>query len=99
MAKSPSRIRGPSRLQTGTSFRASSRGLASIHRRFSPVACEREIRDLLDEALASKLMVEMEDQYLSLAVITNRPRKDKIEENVYTEIQKTPAPLPLLHLV
>ena len=75
------------------------RSLTAIYKNFCPVMGESEIRNLLDEALALKIMIEMDDHYLSLAIIRNRPKKDKIEENVYTEIQKTPNPLPLLHLV
>ena len=73
--------------------------LANLQREFSDVAEGQEIRRTLEECIAAKLMIEMDGQYLSLAVMRNRSAPKPIEQqNVYSQIQQTPASNPLLHL-
>ncbi len=73
--------------------------LANLQREFSDVAEEQEIRRTLEQCIAAKLMIEMDGQYLSLAVMRNRAAPKPIEQqNVYSQIQQTPASNPLLHL-
>ncbi|MCU1264097.1 MAG: Radical domain protein [Acidobacteria bacterium] len=78
----------------------SAQSFMNLQREFGAASSEAEIRNILADCLAAKTMIEMDGQYLSLAVIRNRQTLDKIEEqNAYTQIQPAPASNPLLHLV
>jgi ribosomal peptide maturation radical SAM protein 1 len=78
----------------------SAQTLKNLHRQLGVETSEAEIKEVLDACLADKLMVEMDDHYLSLAVIRNRPTREKIEEeNAYIQIQPAQTANPLLHLV
>jgi ribosomal peptide maturation radical SAM protein 1 len=76
------------------------RGIRGLLREFAGRASETEIRDALGRLVADRLMAEMEDQYLSLAVMRDRPRPP---ENPVTHadlpvIQATNSE-PLLHSI
>ena len=78
----------------------SAQSFMNLQRHFGAEAGEAEIRNVLAECLAARIMIEMEGQYLSLAVIRNRPAHHKVEEqNAYTQIQPAQASNSLLHLV
>jgi ribosomal peptide maturation radical SAM protein 1 len=78
----------------------SAQSLTGLQREFGAVADSAEIAKLLEEFIAARLMIEMEGQYLSLAVMRNRPAQDKPgPEHVYSKIQQTPAADTLLRLV
>jgi ribosomal peptide maturation radical SAM protein 1 len=78
----------------------SAHGLANLQREFAGPAGEEEIFKTLAELVDAKLMVEMEGQYLSLAVIRNRPTRRQAEQaNVYSKIQPTTSPEQHLRLV
>jgi len=78
----------------------SAQSFINLQRQFGAETEEAEIRNVLADCLAARIMIEMDGQYLSLAVIRNRPALHKVEEqNAYTQIQPAPASNPLLHLV
>jgi hypothetical protein len=78
----------------------SAQSFMNLQRDFGAEASEAEIRSVLADCLAARSMIEMDGQYLSLAVIRNRPKLDKVEEqNAYTQIQPAQTSNPLLHLV
>lgn len=78
----------------------SAQSVMNLQREFGAEASEAEIRAVLADCIAAKIMIEMDGQYLSLAVLRNRPTPEKLEEqNAYTQIQPTSAANPLLHLV
>jgi ribosomal peptide maturation radical SAM protein 1 len=95
----------PSHRLTGLAARVylhcdSSQSLKNLMRQFSGEATEAEIKDVLADCIAARIMVEVEGQYLSLAVIKNRPKVEKVEEqNAYIQIQPAQTSNPLLHLV
>lgn len=78
----------------------SAHSLVHLQREFAGTASEQEIKKSLEELAAAKLMIEMDGQYLSLAVIRNRPTRQQAEHNnVYSKIQQTEAPQQHLRLV
>jgi ribosomal peptide maturation radical SAM protein 1 len=78
----------------------SAQSFMNLQREFGAEASEAEIRTVLADCLAARILIEMEGQYLSLAVIRNRPTLNKVDEqNVYTQIQPAQTSNPLLHLV
>ncbi|HJR05673.1 MAG TPA: RiPP maturation radical SAM C-methyltransferase [Pyrinomonadaceae bacterium] len=78
----------------------SAHGLANLQREFAGLADEEEIQKALAELLAAKLMIEMDGQYLSLAVIRNRqPRQQVEQDNVYSKIQQAETSQQHLRLV
>lgn len=78
----------------------SAQSVTNLVRHFGTEATEAEIKDMLADFLNARLMVEMEGQYLSLAVIRNRATLEKTEEqNAYIQIQPAQTSNPLLHLV
>ncbi|HXD34841.1 MAG TPA: RiPP maturation radical SAM C-methyltransferase [Pyrinomonadaceae bacterium] len=78
----------------------SSQSLKNLQRHFGAEASEAEIQNILKEFLENKLTIEMEGQYLSLAVIRNRRKPEKVEaQNAYIQIQTAQTSKPLLHLV
>jgi ribosomal peptide maturation radical SAM protein 1 len=99
----PAAVRSDHRL-TGLAGRLylrcdSAQGVASLERAFADEANGAEIRQTLAELIADKLMIEMDGQYLSLAVLRNRSELTKFEDhNAYSAIQQAPASNPLLHL-
>ena len=61
--------------------------LASLIRSLSPTADESQLRQALSEMVAARLMIEMDEQYLSLAVMRNRaPRENSRSANAYQQI-------------
>jgi ribosomal peptide maturation radical SAM protein 1 len=74
--------------------------LANLQREFAGLASEEEIRQALAELQDAKLMIEMDGQYLSLAVIRNRqPHQQVAQDNVYSKIQQTETSQQHLRLV
>ena len=66
--------------------------LASLIRSLSPTADESQLRQALSEMVAARLMIEMDEQYLSLAVMRNRaPRENRRSANAYQQIRKAKA--------
>lgn len=78
----------------------SAHGLANLQREFAGVADEEEIHKALAELLDAKLVIEMDGQYLSLAVIRNRQTRQQVEQdNVYSKIQQAETSQQHLRLV
>jgi ribosomal peptide maturation radical SAM protein 1 len=78
----------------------SAHGLANLQREFAGLADDEEIQKALAELLDAKLMIEMDGQYLSLAVIRNRQTRQQGEhDNVYSKIQQTETSQQHLRLV
>jgi ribosomal peptide maturation radical SAM protein 1 len=86
-------------------FCDSAQSLNRILREFAGEADSTEIVCELKKLIAGKLMVDMDEQYLSLAVLRNRPaqsQRAKIkgeQQDAYIQITQTPAPQPLLRPV
>jgi len=78
----------------------SARGLPGLCRQLAGEADDAMVRATLEGLLAAKLMVEMDGQYLSLAVSRDRvPRAGLEERHVDFPSEKAPATQPLLHSV
>ena len=78
----------------------SAHSLANLQSEFADVASEEEIQQTLRELLNAKLMIEMDGQYLSLAVVRNRKIGQQVEQdNVYSKIQQTETSQQHLRLV
>ena len=78
----------------------SAQSLINLQRQVGTEAGEADIQKVLADCLGARIMIEMDGQYLSLAVIRNRAELHKVEEqNAYTQIQPAQASNPLLHLV
>ena len=78
----------------------SAKSLTSLQREFAAKADAADILKKLEELVASKLMIEMEGQYLSLAVMRTRPQlAEPKSDHVYVKIQQAPAADSLLRLV
>ena len=78
----------------------SAHSLANLRREFGGEAGEDELLKTLTELVAAKLIIEMDGQYLSLAVIRNRPAHNQLEQhNVYSKIHPTTTPEQHLRLV
>ena len=76
----------------------SAQSLASLQKAFA--AAGDAVLKTLDELFAYKLMIEMEGQYLSLAVMRTRPKPAEPEsDHVYANIQQAQTADSLLHLV
>jgi ribosomal peptide maturation radical SAM protein 1 len=76
------------------------RGLAGLCRELAGEADEPAVRATLDRLCAAKLMVEMDGQYLSLAVVRDRaPRAGFEERHVDLPLETAAATQPLLHPV
>jgi ribosomal peptide maturation radical SAM protein 1 len=62
----------------------SMRSLADLNRSLPSTADESQLRQALSELVAARLMIEMDEQYLSLAVMRNRPpRENSRSTNAY----------------
>jgi len=73
---------------------------AALRRHLEGDAGAEEIQERLDELVGAKLTAEAHGQYLSLAVLRNRPaRDDNGRQHVYGKLQQATPSLPLLHLV
>ncbi|PYS83690.1 MAG: hypothetical protein DMF67_08460 [Acidobacteria bacterium] len=78
----------------------SAQSLSSLQREFGAVADAAEVLKALEGLIASKLMVEMDGQYLSLAVMRTRPASAQLgSDHVYANIQQAPAADTLSRLV
>ena len=78
----------------------SARSLNSLVKELAAKADAADILKKLEELVASKLMIEMDGQYLSLAVMRTRPQlAEPKSDHVYVKIQQTPAADSLLRLV
>jgi ribosomal peptide maturation radical SAM protein 1 len=78
----------------------SAQGLANLLREFAEPALEEDIQKALAELQDAKLMIEMDGQYLSLAVIRNRQTHQQIaHDNVYSKIHQTETSQQHLRLV
>jgi ribosomal peptide maturation radical SAM protein 1 len=78
----------------------SAQRLSSIQREFASKADADEVLKTLEALVASKLMLEMDGQYLSLAVMRARPQPAEHEsDHVYANIQQAPAADSLLRMV
>lgn len=78
----------------------SAHGLANLQREFADVASEEEIQQTLSGLLDAKLLIEMDGQYLSLAVVRNRKIGQQVEQdNVYSKIQQAETSQQHLRLV
>lgn len=74
--------------------------VAILQREFSDLASAEEIQKTLAELLDSSLMIEMDGQYISLAVIRNRPTHEQLlQRNVYSKIPETTTSQQHLRLV
>jgi ribosomal peptide maturation radical SAM protein 1 len=85
-------------------FCDSAQSIKAILREFAGETEEMEIIRELQNLISGKLMVEMDGQYLSLAVFRNRPAqwhgKSRVEQqDVYVQITQAAAPQPLLRPV
>ena len=78
----------------------SAKSLTSLQREFAAKADAADVLKTLEELVALKLMIEVEGQYLSLAVMHTRPQLAEPEsDHVYSNIQPAPAADSLLRLV
>ena len=85
-------------------FCDSARSLVGVSRAFAARAREAQVREALDRFVAQKLMVSTEGQYLSLAVLRNRPAQVSQDihserQDAYIQLTQAPAPQSLLHPV
>jgi ribosomal peptide maturation radical SAM protein 1 len=70
----------------------SMQSLASLKRSLCSTADEAELRQVLSELVAARLMIEMDEQYLSLAVTRNRPPQENSRStNAYQRIREAKA--------
>jgi ribosomal peptide maturation radical SAM protein 1 len=78
----------------------SARSLNSLGKELAAKADAADILKKLEELVASKLMIEIDGQYLSLAVMRTRPQlAEPKSDHVYAKIQQAPAADSLLRLV
>ena len=78
----------------------SAQSLSSLQREFAAAADAAAVLKTLEELIASKLMLEMDGQYLSLAVMRSRPQlAEPGSDHVYANIQQAQAADSLLRLV
>jgi len=71
--------------------------LPSLGRLYAGTGGEGEIRAALDRLQNDKLMVQMDDQFLSLAVFRNRPAQSPKEKSyVYQQLQEAAPAQSLL---
>jgi ribosomal peptide maturation radical SAM protein 1 len=78
----------------------SARTLAALRQKLAQQADLDSIRDALASLLRAKLMVEMDAQFLSLAVMRDRPARMRSDNpHVDLSLQKAPAAYSLLHPV
>jgi ribosomal peptide maturation radical SAM protein 1 len=77
----------------------SAHSLAGLQRQFG-LQPGNSISRILAELKDAKLIIEDEGHYLALAVLRNRDRQSRVDQqNVKTPIQEAPASHPLLHVV
>jgi hypothetical protein len=74
--------------------------LANLQREFTKTTGAPDVIKVLEQLIAAKLMIEMDGQYLSLAVMrTRKPLAEPGSDYVYANIQKAQAADSLLRLV
>jgi len=78
----------------------SAQSFTNMQRHLGLDVSDEDLRKTLAELTGAKIMIEMDGQYLSLAVFRTRTAPIKLEEqNAYTQIQPPTAAKSLLHLV
>jgi hypothetical protein len=78
----------------------SAQTLSNLQREFTNSADAADVIENLEQMIAAKLMIEMDGQYLSLAVMRTRtPLSEPGSDYVYANIQQAQAADSLLRLV